>query len=69
MGWPSEAAAVWTLDWPRAWLAIPLAHGNTLIAFVVLAPPHSYSLDWESFDLLRAAGPEQLTGIPAAEWG
>jgi putative PEP-CTERM system histidine kinase len=32
-------------------------HGNSLIAFVVLAPPpHSYSLDWESFDLLGAAG-------------
>jgi len=54
---PTEAGADWPLDWPRAWLAIPLAHGNTLIAFVVLAPrPHSYSLDWESFDLLRAAG-------------
>ena len=54
---PSEADADWPLDLSRAWLAIPLAHGNALIAFVVLAPPpHSYSLDWESFDLLRAAG-------------
>jgi putative PEP-CTERM system histidine kinase len=54
---PTGAGAEWPLDWSRAWLAIPLAHGNALIAFVVLAPPpHSYSLDWESFDLLRAAG-------------
>ncbi len=51
------AGSGWPLDPARAWLAIPLAHGNALIAFVVLAPPpHSYSLDWESFDLLRAAG-------------
>ena len=47
----------WPGDWPVAWLAIPLVHGSTLIAFAVLAaPPHSYSVDWESYDLLRAAG-------------
>ena len=50
-------SARWPFDPARAWLAIPLSHGNELIAFVVLAPPpHSYPLDWESFDLLRAAG-------------
>jgi len=54
---PTGPGADWPIDWPGAWLAIPLAHGSTLIAFVVLAaPPHSYSLDWESYDLLRAAG-------------
>ena len=51
------AGSSWPFDSARAWLAIPLVHGNALIAFVVLAPPpHSYPLDWESFDLLRAAG-------------
>jgi putative PEP-CTERM system histidine kinase len=51
------AGCGWPFDPARAWLAIPLAHGDALIAFVVLAPPpHAYSLDWESFDLLRAAG-------------
>ena len=41
----------------RAWVAIPLAHGDALIAFVLLAPPpNGYRLDWETFDLLRAAG-------------
>ena len=51
------AGSGWPFDPARAWLAIPLVHGNALIAFVMLAPPpHSYPLDWESFDLLRAAG-------------
>jgi putative PEP-CTERM system histidine kinase len=59
--WIQERPAPGTTGWPfdpaRAWLAIPLSHGNALIAFVVLAPPpHGYRLDWESFDLLRAAG-------------
>lgn len=44
-------------NWPRGWLAIPLSHGNALIGFVTLdRPVHSSVLDWESFDLLRAAG-------------
>jgi len=47
----------WPFDFPQAWLAIPLAHRNVLVAFVVLAaPPRTYALDWETFDLLRAAG-------------
>lgn len=59
--WIQERPAPGTTGWPfdpaRAWLAIPLSHGKALIAFVVLAPPpHGYRLDWESFDLLRAAG-------------
>ena len=38
-------------------MAIPLAHGEALIAFVTLAPPpNGYRLDGETFDLLRAAG-------------
>jgi putative PEP-CTERM system histidine kinase len=54
---PTGVAPDWPLSSARAWLAIPLSHGGALIGFVMLAPPpHSYSLDWESFDLLRAAG-------------
>ncbi len=54
---PIGESARWPFDPARAWLAVPLSHGNELIAFVVLSPaPHSYPLDWESFDLLRAAG-------------
>jgi putative PEP-CTERM system histidine kinase len=47
----------WPVDPAGAWVAIPLAHGDTLIAFALLAPPpNGYRLDWETFDLLRAAG-------------
>lgn len=47
--------------WPffpdGAWLAVPLSHRGTLIGFVVLMrPARPDRLDWESFDLLRAAG-------------
>jgi putative PEP-CTERM system histidine kinase len=53
----AAAAAVWPFDPTDAWVAIPLAHGDALIAFVILAPPpNGYRLDWETFDLLRAAG-------------
>jgi putative PEP-CTERM system histidine kinase len=53
----AAAIAAWPFDPTNAWVAIPLAHGNTLIAFVTLAPPpNGYRLDWETFDLLRAAG-------------
>jgi putative PEP-CTERM system histidine kinase len=54
---PAAATAAWPFDPANAWVAIPLAHGEILIAFVILAPPpNSYRLDWETFDLLRAAG-------------
>jgi putative PEP-CTERM system histidine kinase len=44
-------------DFDRAWLAVPLSHGSEMIAFAVLAaPPHAPEPDWETFDLLRAAG-------------
>jgi putative PEP-CTERM system histidine kinase len=51
------ADAAWPFEPGNAWVAIPLAHGDSLIAFVLLAPPpNGYRLDWETFDLLRAAG-------------
>jgi putative PEP-CTERM system histidine kinase len=61
---PAPAATGWLFDPGRAWLAIPLSHGDALIGFVVLAPPpHAYRLDWESFDLLRAAGRQAASYI------
>src|SRR3954452_1461057 len=51
------AGEAWPFDPTDAWVAIPLAHGEALIAFVTLAPPpNGYRLDGETFDLLRAAG-------------
>ena len=54
---PAAASVAWPFDPTGAWVAIPLAHDDLLIAFVLLAaPPNGYRLDWETFDLLRAAG-------------
>lgn len=51
-----EKAGENLFEFAGAWLAVPLTHGSRMIAFVVLATPsRSYSLDSETFDLLRAA--------------
>ncbi len=51
------AAEGWPFASPRAWLAVPLSHRRELVGFVVLERPnHMVGLDWEAFDLLRAAG-------------
>ncbi len=61
-GWIQErsrdaAAEGWGFASPRAWLAVPLSHRRELVGFVVLdRPAHMAGLDWEAFELLRAAG-------------
>src|SRR5262249_46090833 len=41
----------------RAWLAVPLSYRREVLGFVVLDyTKHPVALDWEAFDLLRAAG-------------
>lgn len=53
---PAEGQGGWPFVSPKSWLAIPLSHGKSMIAFVVLDfPTRSYALDQETFDLLRAA--------------
>lgn len=53
--------------WPRAWAAVPLAHHNRLAGVILLArPPVPRALDWEDFDLLKAAG-RQLASYLAEE--
>lgn len=47
----------WVFASPRAWLAVPLSHCQEIVGFVVLdRANHPVVLDWEAFDLLRAAG-------------
>lgn len=47
----------WVFASPRAWLAVPLSHRQEIVGFVVLdRANHPVVLDWEAFDLLRAAG-------------
>ena len=44
----------WLAEIRNAWLAVPLAHQDQLIGFVVLVRPRaSFDLDRETFDLLR----------------
>jgi putative PEP-CTERM system histidine kinase len=62
-GWIQERDAGASADgWPlgdgRAWLAVPLRHRKSVVGFVVLdrAAHAAAAPDWESFELLRAAG-------------
>lgn len=54
----SEAAAeAWPFASRKAWLAVPLSHRDVIVGFVLLdRANHKINLDWEAFDLLRAAG-------------
>jgi len=54
-----DAADTWFAELPRAWVAVPLNHGETLIGFIVLAKSRAhFKLDREAFDLLRVVGRE-----------
>jgi putative PEP-CTERM system histidine kinase len=61
-GWIQERpldteGETWSFASARAWLAVPLSHGHEIVGFVVLdRANHAVGLDWEVFDLLRAAG-------------
>lgn len=59
-------------DWldhePRAWALTPLIHYGRLIGVILLArPPIDRRLDWEDFDMLRAAGRQAATYISEAQ--
>lgn len=54
-------------DWDPAWVVVPLPHHSRLAGAIVLArPPVPRALDWEDFDLLKAAG-RQLASYLAEE--
>lgn len=53
--------------WDAAWVLVPLAHHKRLAGAILLArPPVARALDWEDFDLLKAAG-RQLASYIAEE--
>jgi putative PEP-CTERM system histidine kinase len=53
-----DATAVeWSFASSKAWLAVPLSHRGEIAGFVLLnRASRTVTLDWEAFDLLRAAG-------------
>lgn len=52
---------------PEAWAGIPLIHGGRLQGLVVIAhPPLRRALDWEDFDLFRAAGRQAASYLAEA---
>jgi len=64
---PETAIPASIRDWDQAWVVVPLAHHNRLAGAIVLArPPIARALDWEDFDLLKAAG-RQLASYLAEE--
>jgi putative PEP-CTERM system histidine kinase len=55
------------LDDARAWAGIPLIHQERLTGVVLLAAPdYKRALDWEDFDLLRAAGRHAASSLAEA---
>jgi putative PEP-CTERM system histidine kinase len=61
-GWIQERSGdktdkAWPTSSDNAWLAVPLSYRGQVVGFVLLdRASHPLSLDWEAFDLLRAAG-------------
>jgi putative PEP-CTERM system histidine kinase len=51
----------------RMWVGIPLIHHDRLVGIVVLtSPDYNRPLDWEDFDLLRAAGRHAASALAEA---
>ncbi|MEW5879410.1 MAG: XrtA/PEP-CTERM system histidine kinase PrsK [Pseudomonadota bacterium] len=62
-----ERMPSWLLQFPAAWLVVPLFDGEELLGFVLLADPRvRFELNWEVLDLLKTAG-RQVAGFLAHE--
>ena len=70
-GWLSHGQAqvpvpLW-LEATGAWAGVPLIHAGRLVGLVILAhPPYRRPLDWEDYDLFRAAGIQAASYIAEA---
>jgi len=55
------------LDERRAWVGVPLIHGERLFGLILLAAPdYRRVLDWEDYDLLRTAGRQAASSLAEA---
>jgi putative PEP-CTERM system histidine kinase len=58
----------WIASSPEAWALVPTLHFGELTAILLLRqPPVNRALDWEDFDMLRAAGRQVAATIAEAE--
>ena len=58
----------WLAGLERAWAGVPLIHAGRLAGLVILEhPPYRRPLDWEDFDLFRAAGIQAASYIAEAK--
>ncbi len=58
----------WLADLERAWAGVPLIHAGKLAGLVILEhPTFRRPLDWEDFDLFRAAGIQAASYIAEAK--
>ncbi|WP_375196907.1 XrtA/PEP-CTERM system histidine kinase PrsK [Sphingobium sp.] len=69
---PSGAGEIAAPGWMsvdrRAWSLVPLIHFGRLIGAILLArPPIDRRLDWEDFDMLRAAGRQAASYLSEAQ--
>lgn len=57
----------WMLEERRAWIGVPLIHGERLFGLILLSSPdYRRVLDWEDFDLLRTAGRQAASSLAEA---
>ena len=58
----------WAVEDARRWALVPLIHYGHLVGAIHIArPPIDRRLDWEDFDMLRAAGQQAATYISEAQ--
>ena len=63
---PDDPGGSWPLAGEATWLAVPLSRAGEIVGFVLLnRPSHEVVLDWESFNLLRAAGSQAASYLTA----
>ncbi|PZU57873.1 MAG: PEP-CTERM system histidine kinase PrsK [Sphingobium sp.] len=58
----------WIMDEGQAWALVPLMHFGRMAGAILLArPPVDRALDWEDFDMLKAAGRQVASYIREAQ--
>ena len=66
--YPELQLPLWLEDTIRGWLVVPLLHRESLLGFILLTHPRvRHPLNWEDFDLLKAAASQVAAHIAQEE--